>query len=91
MGKQDYRVVNETGVPCIKCGKPTQTREHLFMREKHYKQPYYYSKWFNCINKDCNSTLFMREEDRVWNKNAAAQNIKLLEEDRENQQRILNF
>ena len=46
------------------------------MREKHYTQPYYFKQWYNCINRDCKTTIFMREEDKVWNHNKAANQLK---------------
>jgi hypothetical protein len=85
--KKDYRVVEEPGLPCPRCKMPTQVREHAVLREKHFRQPYYFSKWYFCTNRDCAVQTHMSEKYKVWNRNDAARDIKILEE---NQERI-NF
>lgn len=83
-----YRVVSTSGEPCINCGKPTEVREHDVIRDKQLKQPYYFTRWFNCYNPNCNTTIFMKEEFKVWNNNKASKEFKLVAEDIENQARI---
>jgi hypothetical protein len=68
-----YRVIGTNGPPCPGCGRPTQVREHDRIRPKHLRQPYYFKRWFCCQHEDCPTTLYMREEFKVWNKNALAQ------------------
>ena len=43
-----------------------QVREHDFIREKHLRQPFYYSRWFRCMHKDCKTKIVHREEFKVW-------------------------
>ena len=65
--KKHYRVVGYDGVPCPRCGRPTQIREHPHIGEKQLRQPFYYSRWFNCINNKCKTTLYMLDEYKVFN------------------------
>jgi len=88
MGKQKkYRVVGLNGIGCIRCGRPTEIREHTHITDKHLRQPYYFSMWFNCLHKDCPTTIFMVDEYKVWNKNGAANQLR----DYEEQQERLDF
>lgn len=80
MAKSKYRVTGEVGKNCIKCGKPTEVREHTHISEKQLRQPYYFSKWYNCNNPTCKTSIFMDEKFKVWNRNKAAQKIKEVQE-----------
>lgn len=86
-----YRITGEQGINCPKCARPTQTREHTELRAKHFKQPYYFKKWYYCTNQSCPVTTHMAEEHKVWNKNKAANQYKMVAEDIENQARIFNI
>jgi hypothetical protein len=61
----EYVVVPVAGIPCPRCGRPTQIREHARIGEKHLKQPYYFSRWFYCRHRDCRTKLIMREQFKV--------------------------
>jgi hypothetical protein len=61
------KVIGKGGPPCPRCGKATQVRTHRSIRRKQLRQPYYYSRWFKCINKKCRTTLIMPPEYIVWN------------------------
>lgn len=80
MSKQQWREVSKEGVSCISCGQKTQIREHVSLREKHFKQPFYFKQWYSCINKDCKTEIFMQEKDKVWNHNKAANQMKTAQE-----------
>lgn len=80
MSKQQWREVSKEGVPCISCGQKTQIREHIGLREKHFKQPFYFKQWYCCINKSCKTEIFMQEKDKVWNRNKAANQMKTAQE-----------
>ena len=41
---------------------------------KHLKQPYYYSRWFYCINPKCRATMVMPDRFRVFRGEFAARN-----------------
>lgn len=64
--KMKHCVVGNNGIPCPRCGRPTEIREHTEVTARHLAQPFYYSRWFNCNASDCKTTLFMREEFRVF-------------------------
>jgi hypothetical protein len=67
MRNKSYVIVpDEKGDPCPRCGQPTQVREHKAITEKHLAQPFYYTRWFNCTNDDCQTTLIMPEHYKVW-------------------------
>jgi hypothetical protein len=68
---KNTKIVNLNGPPCFRCGCPTQIREHERITEKELAQPYYYSRWYNCPNRDCKTTLIHAEEFKVRNENEA--------------------
>lgn len=65
--KKKYVVRDEKGPPCFRCGKPTEVREHDEIRNKQLSQPYYYTRWYCCMNSDCRTTLIMPDAHRVFN------------------------
>lgn len=66
--RKKYRVIDNVGIPCPRCGRKTQAREHLVITSKHtQRQPFYYSRWFCCVNNRCRTTLIMLEEFKVTN------------------------
>lgn len=64
--KQRHVVVGENGDPCPRCGKPTEIRTHPEITEKHLRQPFYYSRWFYCLNPDCRTKQIMPDRYMVW-------------------------
>jgi hypothetical protein len=56
------------GPPCPQCGCATQVREHDRIRRRHLRQPYYYTRWYCCVNHHCATTLIMPEAHKVWNR-----------------------
>lgn len=82
--KKNFEVVDHEGLPCPRCGKTSETRKHTSpLSEKILRQPFYYTVWFNCFNKDCKTTIFMSEDYKIVNKNAAANQFKMIAEDQE--------
>jgi hypothetical protein len=67
-----HKVVGHNGDPCPRCGKPTEIREHTEIGERELRRPFYYSRWFNCTNKRCKTTLIMPERFKVLNNDASA-------------------
>lgn len=65
MSKPKTKIIPGEGDPCPRCKKPTQIREHLEVLQSHLNQPFYYSRWFNCENPRCRTTLIMPERYRV--------------------------
>ena len=65
--KQNYVVVSGGGIPCPRCGHPTQIREHEHITDKmRLKQPYYYKRWFYCLQASCKTSMVMRDEYKVY-------------------------
>ena len=55
------------GPKCPRCNKPMQIREHQRIGPKQLRQPFYFRRWFFCMNRDCRTTLITRDEFKVWN------------------------
>ncbi len=68
------------GIECERCGFPSELRTHTKITEKQLKQPFYYKQWYFCPNKNCQRTTFMKDEDRVFNKNDGARYVRNKEE-----------
>jgi hypothetical protein len=58
-------VVPGDGDPCPRCGVPMQIREYSNANDKHLRRPYFYSRWFCCMNNNCRTTLVMPERYKV--------------------------
>jgi hypothetical protein len=58
-------VVHDFGDPCPRCGVPMQIREHNGIGEKQLRQPFFYTRWFCCMNRRCKTTLVMPERYKV--------------------------
>ena len=71
-------VIRGDGVPCPRCSRATQIREHSHIRPKQLNQPYYYKRWFYCTFDGCATTTVMRGEDIVWNNNPRGQLLRRL-------------
>jgi hypothetical protein len=63
---QKRRVLPEDGIPCPRCGTTTEAREHTVITAKMLRQPFYYRRWYRCINPRCKTTMVMRDEDRIY-------------------------
>jgi hypothetical protein len=44
-----------------------QVFEHAQITKKHHRQPFYYSRWFRCMNNSCKTSTVMPDRYRVWN------------------------
>jgi hypothetical protein len=65
--KKTHRVLADVqGDCCPRCATPTQVRVHKQITDKHRRQPYYYSRWYYCVNPNCRTTLIMPERFRVF-------------------------
>jgi len=76
MKRNKHIVVPSDGTSCELCGEVAEVREHPTLTDKMLRQPFYYSRWYCCKNPMCKRTLFMLDEYRVLNKNAAARRFK---------------
>jgi len=63
--KAHRKTVPGQGDPCPRCGMPTEIREHDGLRDKHLRQPFYYTRWFYCTNKQCKTTMIMPDRYKV--------------------------
>jgi hypothetical protein len=64
---KSYVVIDGNGEPCPRCGGPTQIREHEQVTARQLRQPYYYSRWYYCVDQHCPTTMIMPEAFKVWN------------------------
>ena len=81
--KQRHVVISRAGDPCPRCGWKTDVREHKTIRQKQLRAPFYYSRWFYCVNPGCKTTLIMPPEFIVWNHpeaRAQAERLKAIKE-----------
>jgi hypothetical protein len=60
-------VVPGNGDPCPRCDVPMQIHEYSNLTDKHLHRPYFYTRWFCCMNKSCRTTLVMPERYKVMN------------------------
>ena len=70
-------ITGESGNTCGHCGFGLVWKEHKSITDKMRRQAFYFSKWEYCS--EC-SAVWFKEEFKVWNKNAAAQQLKNYEE-----------
>ena len=72
--RRNMRIVPGDGDPCPRCGQPTQIREHKVIAERESARPFYYSRWFNCTNASCKTTLIMPSRYTVKRESCDAAN-----------------
>jgi hypothetical protein len=59
--------VSSSGVPCPRCGRATEIREHRYVTAKELRRPFYFCRWFYCRNPRCKTTTIVLPEHRVHN------------------------
>lgn len=64
---KNTRIVSLDGEPCPRCQQPTEIREHINVTRCETARPFYYSRWFNCTNPECVTTVIMSGRFRVPN------------------------
>jgi len=64
---KNTKIVSLNGPPCPGCGCPTEIREHERITEKELAKQFYYSQWYNCRSRSCDTNIITRPEFRVWN------------------------
>jgi hypothetical protein len=64
--KPRENIVGPNGDLCPRCGQATQIREHRHIGPRELRGPFYYSKWFYCINKSCQTNVIVPERFRVY-------------------------
>ena len=68
---KNVKIVSLDGPPCPRCRCPTEIREHERITEKELAKQFYYSRWYNCGNAKCQTTIVHADEFKVWNENKA--------------------
>src|SRR5258706_11414229 len=63
---KNVKIVSPEGPPGDRCGCPTEIREHERITEKELAKQFYYSRWYNCRNRSCETKVITRPEFRVW-------------------------
>jgi hypothetical protein len=69
---RNMKIIGIDGPPCPRCGGSTEIRERKRITEKEMARPFYYTRWYNCRNRDCTTTQIMPDEFRVWNASPAS-------------------
>jgi len=75
----NFEIVGNDGDPCPRCGQPTQVRQHKTIRSRELRGPFYYSKWFYCVNRDCQTNTIVPPRFRVWRDSKSADEVHRLE------------
>ena len=60
-------VVPGNGDPCPRCGVPMQIREYSNSTNQYLRRPYFYTRWFCCLNNSCRTTMVMPERYKIMN------------------------
>jgi hypothetical protein len=60
-------IIGTDGPPCPRCGRATEVCEHREITDRELRRPFYYARWYNCPHTDCQTTLIMPPEHKVWN------------------------
>jgi len=59
------------GPPCPRCKQQTEVREHVEVTAKELAKPFYFSRWYKCMNSRCKTTLIMPNEFKVFRESNA--------------------
>jgi hypothetical protein len=78
--KRHYEVMTPDGTVCPRCFQEAETRKHIAITAKQLNQPFYFKRWYSCTNRECKTGIFMLEDWKVENKNAAALEMKAKQE-----------
>lgn len=60
-------IIPGAGDPCPRCGQPTEIREHARITDRERRRPFFYARWFRCVNPACRTTTIVPEQYRVFN------------------------
>jgi hypothetical protein len=60
-------VIPGDGDPCPRCGVPMEIHEHNSVGDKQLRQRAYYTRWFCCTNKSCQTRQVMPPRYKVIN------------------------
>jgi hypothetical protein len=82
----NYKVIEQP--KCPRCRGAVEVREHKSVTEKMLRQPFFYTRWYRCVNRECPTKNIMPKEFIVWNKNKAAGVVKTLQDDKNNKERL---
>jgi hypothetical protein len=60
-------VIPGKGDPCPRCGQATEIREHKCIGARELRRPWYYARWFYCVNPRCRTTVIVVDRYKVFN------------------------
>lgn len=64
-----YRIVGINGEKCPRCNEPSEIREHFGITDQELQKAFYYTRWYNCRNQQCQTTIFFNDDFKVINRN----------------------
>ena len=70
-------LVPGNGDPCPRCNMAMAIYEHPQVTRHERRRPFYYSRWFRCMNDSCRTTTVMPERYRVWGNISKARRLAL--------------
>lgn len=62
-----YVVLSGDGIPCPRCGWPTQARRHPAITDELRRKKFYFEQWFYCVNGSCRTRHIICNEFKVIN------------------------
>ena len=65
-GNNRVNILGFDGDLCPRCNQKTKVFEHKTITSRHLSQPFYYSRWFYCINPECRTKQIMPDRFRVF-------------------------
>ena len=65
MSRRRHVVVPGRGDPCPRCGRATEIRQHTCIGARELRRPFYYARWFYCVNPRCRTTVIVPDRYRV--------------------------
>jgi len=72
-----------------------QVRQHKQITEKQLKQPFFYLRWYYCLNRKCKTKQVMPDEFIIYNKNKKGRKQKSIrqmeEEIRRQEEHIIHI
>ena len=55
----------DDGIPCPRCGQPTEVRERATITRRQQRQSFHFRVWFFCRNPECKTSTISRPEDTM--------------------------
>jgi hypothetical protein len=65
---------------CPRCAQPSQIREHVAIAAKELGKSFYFTRWFYCLNPDCQTKRFYVPGYQVRNQPEAGLSSDVMEQ-----------